>query len=39
MVSGYEVPRWFTLQAKNHGPLGAIRYGLSRVKRTLLGRQ
>lgn len=39
MVSGYNVPRWFIAQAKYHGPVGAIMYGLSQVKQALLGKK
>ena len=37
MVSGYKVPYWFLSQATYHGPMGAVRYPLSRLKRRLMG--
>ena len=35
MVSGHKVPFWFIAQAIYHGPLGALRYMASRVKRLM----
>jgi Phytanoyl-CoA dioxygenase (PhyH) len=37
MVSGHEVPFWFLAQAVNHGPVGAVKFVLSQLKRRLLG--
>jgi hypothetical protein len=38
MVSGHKVPTWFLAQAINHGPAGAVKFMLSRLKRRMLGK-